>query len=507
MKDRSSSSVSRRQFLARTAAPVLAAPFFVSRSVRAEAARPLNVLLFFPDQHRPDWAQWNPELPVRTPNLMRLAEEGVRFTHAFCPAPLCAPSRASLALGLRYGRHSVRSNGDNLPDGAKTLYTRLRDAGYRVGSVGKLDLHKAAKDWGPDGQHQVNGRAYFREWGFTDGLDSEGKSDSFNGIHTDPKTGRPRGDGPYTRMLTDRNDGSLEEYLAWRKHRDACTVPPNGYAYTEPTTLSDAAYNDNWVAQKGLDVLHDFPKRQPWFLQVNLPGPHEPMDITPAMAEWYKDVAFPGPVDNTQAPAETHTAIRRNYSAMVENIDRWLGRYLDAVETRGERANTLIVYCSDHGEMLGDHNRWAKTYPYQPSAGVPLVIAGPGVRKGQTVQGPVETLDLTATVLECAGRETPDDMDSRSLMPILRDGNAPYLKVAYSAYGGWELVCDGRYKLIRGFDPAGEKVKPVQPGEPAKATAPMLFDLESDPGERQNIAEAQPEQVRRLTACFPGPRG
>ncbi|MBI3117510.1 MAG: sulfatase-like hydrolase/transferase, partial [Candidatus Hydrogenedentes bacterium] len=152
---------SRRDFLRTCAVSTAAAvPFLRTGKARAAVQRP-NILLVFPDQLRFDWTGLNPDVPVRTPNLVRLAEEGSRFETAFCPSPVCAPSRACLALGRQYGRTGVAGNEDNLADGMPTLYSRLRDAGYRVGSTGKLDLRKAAHDWGEDGMHRVNGHVYF----------------------------------------------------------------------------------------------------------------------------------------------------------------------------------------------------------------------------------------------------------------------------------------------------------------------------------------------------------
>ncbi len=103
---------------------------------------------------------------------------------------------------------------------------------------------------------------------------------------------------------------------------------------------------------------------------------------------------YPAPVDSAELNVDHHNEIRRNYGAMIENIDRQAGRFIQAVEARGELDNTLIVYSSDHGEMLGDHDRWGKSVPYQPSAGVPLVIAGPRVASGVVTDTLVEIQDL-----------------------------------------------------------------------------------------------------------------
>ena len=487
----------RRGFLLAAGASAVATALAPVFYIASAAPRP-NILLFFPDQQRFDWTGLNSGLSLRTSNFYRLAERGVHFDRAYCPSPVCAPSRACLAMGMAYGRTGVRDNSDNLPDGSVTMYQRLRDVGYRVGSVGKLDLRKAGHDWGSDGMHRIGDRVYFREWGFTDGLDSEGKGDSFNGIRYEGDPPKPVGRSPYTKMLYERSDHALEAYIAWRDAREKSGLAQRGHSYTTPIQLADEAYNDNWVGQNGFNLVRDFPRDRPWFLQVNFPGPHNPMDITPSMAAWYGDAEFPQPFGNDQLPAETHVAIRRNYAAMIDNIDRWLGRYVDLIAERGELDNTLIVYSSDHGEMLGDHNRWAKRVPYEASSAVPLAIAGPGVMKGGKVAGPTATLDLTATFLDAAGVPIPEGMDSTPLRPALEGGDAVHTYVT-SGLAGWRMVTDGRYKLIRGFDLAKPQVRVSD----AKSDAILLFDLENDPNEASDLAETQPGIVERLKQRLP----
>ena len=494
--------LNRRRFIQTAALGALGLKWGGSRLLRAaDAVAPrTNLLLVFPDQLRFDWTALTAGTGVRTPNLVRLAEEGMRFDRAFCPTPLCAPSRACLATGRVYGRTGVVTNGDNLPDGAATFYARLREAGYTVANSGKLDLRKPASDWGADGLHRVDGHSYYDDWGFTAGFDSEGKGARMRD--------RP---GPYITMLEKRADGSLEAYTQWRKAQKKSPLKPTAYAYTTPVGLVDAAYNDNWVGQNALDLLGSFASTRPWFLQVNFPGPHAPMDITPPMAAWYRGANFPPPVANTQLEPPVHQAIRRNYSAMVENIDRWLGRYLDLLERRGELERTLVVFSSDHGEMLGDHDRWGKRSPLQPSVSVPLLVRGPDARRGVVHRGPAATLDLAATFLDYAGAAVPADYDSRSLRPLLR-GASPGRTHVTSGYGDWRLATDGRFKLIRGFDPAAVKTNfndrddDASIGEKAvvDSTAPLvLFDLDRDPHELTDVAAEHPDVVHRLAKLLP----
>ena len=381
---------------------------------------PPNILLFLPDQHRHDWTGSNPDLPLRTPNLDRLAARGTRFTHALCPSPLCAPSRASLAAGRAYPRCRVDNNQQDYPLDQPTFYRILRDGGYHVLGVGKFDLQKAGA------HHSLDGRALVADWGFSDGIDSKGKWDAVNSW-----------DGaPHDAYLA-----YLDAHGLARVHVDDMAGRRSApYATTAPTPLPEHAYGDNWVADNGLRLLDDAPADRPWFLQVNFPGPHDPMDVTQRMWEAWQGVDFPPAHAGPEFDAATHTAIRRNYASMIENIDRHLGRYLAAVAARGELGKTLVVYSSDHGEMLGDHGRWGKSSFYQPSVGIPLVMAGPGVTAGQTFGGPVSLHDLAATFLEVAELSVPDEMDSRSLCPVL-DGSSLTHREAAASHG--EAVLSG----------------------------------------------------------------
>jgi arylsulfatase A-like enzyme len=414
-----------------------------------------NILFFFPDQLRFDWVGRTPDIPVRTPNLDQLEREGTTFTNAICPSPLCAPCRASLASGKEYARCQVPSNQVNYPCDQSTFYQLLQRADYYMMGCGKFDLHKPTHDWGLDGKRLLH------EWGFSDGIDNEGKLDGVNSGRESPK-------GPYLQYLEEQ--GLREVHIAdfAKRSRDS----------TFPTPLPDEAYCDNWLAMNGLELIRHSPSDKPWFLQVNFTGPHSPWDITQSMTELYRGVPFPQPNRNDQLPPETHNAIRENYSAMVENIDSWLAIFLEELEKRGELNRTLIVFSSDHGEMLGDHNRWGKSLPYQPSVSVPLVVWGADVRPGAVCELPTTILDLTATFLEYAGIPSPDEMDSRSLKALLEGKAETHRDYVISGLGDWCMVFDGQYKAINGF-----------------GDVPLLFDLNADPLENHNLANAVPDEA------------
>ena len=469
----------RRDFLGSVGYQAAAIGVAGSAMAQGRSRRRPNILFFFPDQHRSDWTSLNPALPDITPNLRELADRGAFFSNAFSPAPVCAPSRACLASGMAYAGCGVASNGNSYPLDKTTFYTLLREAGYHVLGCGKFDLDKPGKSWGLDGKQKRKGKTSLLDaWGFTDGIDNAGKMDGVN-AH---KAGKPE---PYFAYL--KSVGHVDAYLKNYKMLD--------HDYAGPSVLPASSYGDNWIVQNGLNLIRSVPVGEPWFIQLNINGPHPPMDVTKSMYEKWKDTEFPKPVNGN---GKYKQASRRNYGAMIDNIDGWLGVCLDEVKARGELDNTLVVYCSDHGEMLGDRGMTGKSQPYHPAACVPLVVAGPRVKGGLLCDKPVETLDVTATLLDYAGLTPPVDMDSISMRPFLEQGKDLPREVAKSSLGGWGLVFDGRYKLIAGNWNRGDGSK-----KGGAAGAPVLYDLQKDPAEANDIAKDNPVIVKRLSALMP----
>ncbi|MBL8179401.1 MAG: sulfatase-like hydrolase/transferase [Bryobacterales bacterium] len=462
--------VSRRGFLT-LASSLPAAP----QAPRPAARRRPNILFFFPDQLRPDWFLARKNLPLETPNLASLAKSGMQFTRTLVSSPLCAPSRACLATGKDYARAGVRNNGQDLPLDQPTFYQVLRESGYHVMGCGKFDLHKATPDWG------IDGRRFLPEWGFSDGVDSAGKMDAIASGAAEPRD-------PYMAYLHRR--GLATAHVEDFRRRTG----NNSYLNTEPSPLPEEAYCDNWIAARGLDLLRRAPSAKPWFLQINFAGPHNPVDITRRMERTVRRRQFPEPEDYEEHSVERHNAVRQNYTAMVENIDRWLGIYTEELRKRGELDNTLIFFSSDHGEMLGDHDRWGKSVPYQPSVAVPLLVAGPGVSQAFSSDALIAHYDLAATFLDFASAPRLADSSSLSIRPLLQRKATTHREYLLSALDRWQMVFDGRYKLIRGFD-----TEPPAKGKPRTEPRPMLFDLKLDPNETSNIAREAPHQVERLS--------
>ncbi len=443
-----------------------------------------NILFFFPDQHRGDWTGYRGAQGVRTPNLDKLAARGQVFRNALTPSPLCSPARACMAAVAPYDAQPVKTNQHDVDPADPNLYQALRDAGYQVLGCGKFDLLKRSMDWGESGHHGDGDDAKLRQLGFTDGIDNAGKHDFVSGYR--------KGCGePFQTFLRERDllEVHLDDY-AKRSGADR-----SNYTNTGPTPLPDFAYGDNWIAANGLKLLDGVSEDAPWFLQVNFNGPHEPMDVTASMQARWRDAALAPPVASSEYDAHRHRAIRANYAAMIENIDAHVGRYLDRLASCGWLDNTIVIYASDHGEMLGDHDRWGKVVPkvvpYQPSVHIPLVLAGAGIEARPDCDAWVDLVDLAATILDLAGAEFPEPRGQ-----LLTQGSLAAHKIV--GLGGWRAIFEDGMKYVHNFDPnAGGRSfgGAFEPGVEAPAA---LYDLDKDPDERENIASARPATARRL---------
>lgn len=419
-----------------------------------------NILFFFPDQHRSDWLGVNPDLPLRMPNLDALISEGSHFTRCYTPSPVCSPARACLATGRRYTRCGVRGNCDNTPLEMENYYRVLQKAGYQVSGVGKFDLHKSDLDWGTDGKNMLP------EYGFTSGCDNEGKGDAIRSWKIDR---RPR--GPYMEHLTQR--GQVDKHLGMYE-------PEKGLCFSAISPLPEEDYCDNWIAENAIAEIEAFEKDQPWHLVVNFTGPHDPYDVLPAMEEAWRGTEFPVPINPGDDDPDEVQRRRRYYAAMLENIDRQLGRIIDVVKKRGELENTLIVYSSDHGEMLGDFGRWAKCRSEEGSSHIPLIMKGPKVPRGE-VDALVSLHDLAATFIESAEEPVPQEMDSQSLWGVIQgETSRDHVCVGLNS---WRMVVKGDEKVV--FYQTGEI---------------EVINLSDDPLERERI-ELNEENAELVEEC------
>lgn len=472
---------------------------------RSDIMKRPNILFVFPDQWRGDWVgAISPGLPLRTPNIDALIARGIGFRQAWTPSPLCVPARSCLATGRSYGRVPAPDNQCSNPLDTDNFYRRLTEAGYAVASFGKTDLFKPDKSWGKDGRHRVGGVDRLARFGITAGRDMAGKHDSSQAAAldcADPYTDRLARAGlieVYLRDLAARSEDSPLPVADWEAGRVA--LPETCYANVRPSPLPPRHYADNVVGQEAVDYLRAVDSAEPWFAMVNFPGPHEPMDVTEAMVAEWEGVRFPPPMGRSIDDAELQNEIRRRYAAMLENIDRWLGSMIDTLARRGILNDTIILFASDHGEMLGDRNLWKKQVPYEPSVRVPMIWSGPGIQAGELVDdAPASLIDIPATLLSFAGAAPLATSDGRDLTGYLAGREAYPRAYAHSGLGEWRAVTDGRWKLVLGYR-KDLPLSKMQFGtfQPSDGSGGQLFDLRADPWEQSNLWDTNCEARERL---------
>jgi arylsulfatase len=428
-----------------------------------------NILWICTDQQRWDTIGALGNRHIRTPNIDRLAKRGVAFTHAFVQSPLCTPSRASMLTG-RYPS-SIRAciNGNERWSEAAPLVTKLlADAGYDCGLAGKFHLSSASRRIEPrvDDGYRV-----------------------FHWSH------HPWDDWPEGHAYIDWLERQGHDYRALHEK--------HGYI---PTELNQTT----WCATMAIDFLEE--KRDaPWLFSLNCFDPHPDFDPPEEFLGRFDVDALPGPLyrDSDLAAQRRLAAIKfqsepvpqrgraaklrvAQYWAEVELIDRNVGRLLKALEESGQLDNTLIIFTSDHGTMLGDHGLVKKGCRfYEGLVRVPLIISWPAkLKQGLVSDALVEMVDLAPTLLELTGLEldasgAPGKMHGRSLVPILTGAADP------SRHR--DLVHCEYHRAIRGMPSYGTMVRTRRHKLVVYHGAGLggdglgeLFDLEKDPGEFEN---------------------
>ena len=419
-----------------------------------------NILLVMADQLAPHHTGTYGHSLVKTPRMDELAERGMRFDASYCHSPLCAPARFSFLSGQSISAIGAWDNASEFPASVPTLAHYLRLAGYRTSLSGKMHFV------GPDQLH-----------GFEERLTTD--------IY------------PADFAWTPNWDKSDERIDKWYHGMD--TLQEAGQAAITYQLEYDEEVG--FAAKRRLfDFARDADKR-PFFMCASFIHPHDPYVARPEWWDLYNhdDIDMPdegnlGALDPhakrirhaIQADSVGYTEeqvrnSRHGYYANTSYFDNWIGQLVDTLEETHQLDNTVIMVTSDHGDMLGDRGNWFKMSFYERSARVPLILAGPGVANGVATNANSH-LDLLPTLLDIAtdGGTRPDlgtDLGGRSLWE-LATGGADEADEAFGEYTGEMLshpmfmIRRGRFKYIHcDSDPA------------------LLYDLEADPLERQNLAQ------------------
>jgi arylsulfatase A-like enzyme len=423
-----------------------------------------NLLLIMTDQQRGDCvgAAGNPV--IRTPNLDKLAREGVLFRNAYSCVPSCTPARTALLTGLAPWRNGMLGYG-RVGEGYEIeMPQALRDAGYYTTGIGKMHWHP---------QRNLHGFHHTI-------LDESGREQS-----TDFRS----------------------DYRSWLFSRDPLVDPDEtGLGWNDyrgwPYKLPEKYHPTHWTGDTARHFIESYDRSEPFFLKVSFARPHSPYDPPQRFWDMYNDTDLPEanlgdwagryeqPSDESNSiwhgdlgPGQVRTS-RQGYYSNITFIDEKIGEIMAALEKRGMLENTVIVFTSDHGDMMGDHHMWRKTYAYEGSANVPMIIRWPretlSDQRGLVLDHPVELRDILPTFMDAAGVPGAETLDGKSMLSLIENRDAPWRTFidlehdrCYHDLNHWTAVTDGHSKFIFHCETGEEQ----------------FFDLDADRGETRDLAK------------------
>ena len=416
-----------------------------------------NVIVFMSDEHTCSVMGAYGNALVHTPTLDSLAARGVRFDSAYTPSPICVPARASFATGTQVFQHGCWSSAEPYYGQHQSWMHRLRDRGHQVVSIGKLHYRAATDDTGFSEQilpmYLANNGAGWPQ-----------------GLQRRPMTTFP---------------GAVEM---------ASLLGPGETDYTR---------YDHDITAAAVKWLGHLPStdKLPWVLFVSFICPHFPLSAPHKFYDMYRDLDLPAPYDTDSARQLRHPVIDemrqfwnyadyfdeasskeglKNYYGLCSFLDDNVNQVLTALEESGQAEKTQIVYTSDHGDMIGNHGIWAKSYMYEDSVGIPMTFSGHGIRSS-TNDTPVSLTDMAATI-EYAVHGEPIKAEhpwqGRPLQEFIvsPDSGRPVLSEYHDGGSpcGFYMLRMDNWKYVHFAE-----------GHPA-----LLFDLESEPHELNNLANA-----------------
>jgi arylsulfatase A-like enzyme len=439
------------------------------------SASPPNLVVIHTDEHNfrtlgcyrevlgPELGlMWGKQAVVETPHIDSLAKRGVLCTGFYATSPVCTASRAAMMSGL--SPHAAGAPTNNLPlkDGVETFAAVLGRQGYATSYIGKWHLDGEGRpQWAPkrkfgwDDNRFMFNRGHWKKFELTDAGPAVGASD---------RTGRPL-------QAVARAD--------------------------------EKSYATDWLIDRAIDFVKAR-NDKPFCVFVSLPDPHGPNTVRAPYDTMFDHVTFKEPKTMRREPASIPKWGRgnlealdqqsmRNYLGMVKCIDDNIGKLLATLKEQGLLDNTIVVFTADHGDLMGEHGRHNKGLPYEASAGVPFVIAGPGVARGKVLGTAMDMTDFGPTMLGLLGsQQTMTKAHGRDVSALLKTGEPP---------ADWnDLVC---LRAVSGLGEAPRWVAAVSDRWKlvlAPSDVPWLFDLEADPFELKNVAAAHPELVRQMAA-------
>jgi arylsulfatase A-like enzyme len=476
-----------------------------------------SIVLFMVDQLSAKWLEGESRPCCPTPHIDGLRARGVSFSQCIVSNPVCMAARATLATGLTTRGHGVLQNGYELDPALPTFMQLLRQRRWRTGAFGKLHFiphfRTVYPDYKPYGFDFVSCTEDPRAGEWLDWVEAQYPSLYDSALATVWATELP------DLKSYGRTRADLAARIRDLRARFPWATPgcPNATPGYYPLPLPEEASQTAWITRRAIEFLDKFAPHMPVFAQVSYVQPHSPscppedhMERVdrryippPVPPEWAAEGKAPecfarSEGAHRQTPDHWH-ALRHYYFADLTHLDDQLGKVLAALDQLGRRANTYVVFTSDHGELLLDHGFTGKgERHYDACVRVPLIIAGPGLKAGSTVDALVQLEDLCPTILDMAGVAYPEPpvtgpyhqgpkpraLPGRSLLPLCRGQAVPrdwrdaaYVE-SFNNITGSDTACWAR--TIR----TSEWRYTMYPG----GTGEQLFRIREDPNELRNLA-------------------
>ncbi len=461
------------------------------RVAKAAESRP-NILFVFTDDHAYQAISAYGSRINQTPNIDRLAVEGMRFDRCYVTNSICGPCRAAILTGKYSHDNGFYVNGENAFDGSQQTFPKLlRKVGYETALIGKW--HLVSDPTGFDHWEVMKGQGTY----YNPVMIENGKKAQHTGYVTEIVTDHTL---QWLQSTRDTEKPFMLMYQQKAPHRGWQPPPKFMHLYDDvdipepPTLFEDYADRGPAVKQQDMTIAETMSESDLKLVT--------PTNLTPEqLATWNaayepKNKAFRE--QNLTGDALTRWKYQRyvkDYLRCVASVDEQLGRVLDYLDESGLADNTVVIYCSDQGFYLGEHGWFDKRWMYEESLRTPLLVRWPGkVEAGEFNDDIVSPLDFAATFLDMAGADIPSDLQGRSLVPVLQ-GQTPSdwrktFYYHYYEYPGYHYVrrhygvTDGRFKLIHFYE------KDVNHWE--------LFDLHVDPNELQSVFDNPVYEKTRL---------
>jgi choline-sulfatase len=466
---------------------VQAAPTVAPKGLAHAPKRP-NLLFLWADQHRGDTIPYAGNTAVKAPNLGRLGEKSFCFTRAYCAQPVCTPSRGAILTGLYPHHHGSVQNNINLNPKVRTI----------------------AEYVPPD-----CATAYYGKWHLGDEIRAQHGFKDWRSIE----------DGIYRDFYTNKEDLKLRS--SYHHYLTGYGFPPDEvepdtkaalFSRTMAAAMGERFTKVSYIADEAEKFIRNQRGDQPFILSVNslephppsygpLNGLHHPADVALSPAfdipvgpdasklhrTAYKTLHKGGYKNHPIDTAADFRRLRANYSGLISMVDDAYGRVLRALEESGQADNTIVVYASDHGDMMGDHGLMQKSVFYEGATHIPLMIHVPWLSRQQVMlDQPINLVDLMPTLLDLLNVEVPAGIDGQSRAGALRQP---------SSWAAEDIVIEWHEEKDHSMDGRSLRTADNWKLNLFTGDGPELYDLNTDPGELHNLARnpVHGDRIRRMS--------